>query len=391
MSDPQELRRNNKADVYKAGVLAAHITRQESGNLEFRYVDNYSGPPVATTLPVATAPIVTPGGGLPPFFVGLLPEGHRLSMLHQLLKTSWDDELSLLLAIGSDTPGDVQIFPTGSPPTAASALATGDPNEADFRELTGTVDRVGLPGMQAKASASMINIPVAIQGAPSILKIDPPEHPHLVQNEALHLATAQQLKIPVSSAQLVRDKNNLPGLLVQRFDRAYTADSELIRFGLEDAAQVLGILPSRKYAVDSAEVALALMNLVPAPLIAARNIYLQFVFAWLTGNGDLHAKNISVLQQNGTWRIAPIYDIPSTVVYRDMTMALSVSGRDKNLRKRHWQEFANDIGLPKGAAEEANQLALRVATSIDLAQLPFEGSSLYGAQRELRFRRNEMA
>lgn len=39
------------------------------------------------------------------------------------------------------------------------------------------------------------------------------------------------------------------------------------------------------------------------------------VFAWLTGNGDLHAKNVSVLQQAGEWRIAPIYDAPPTVPY----------------------------------------------------------------------------
>ena len=25
-------------------------------------------------------------------------------------------------------------------------------------------------------------------------------------------------------------------------------------------------------------------------------LYLQFLFAWLTGNGDLHAKNVSILR-----------------------------------------------------------------------------------------------
>ncbi|WP_414819923.1 HipA domain-containing protein [Serinicoccus sp. CNJ-927] len=37
--------------------------------------------------------------------------------------------------------------------------------------------------------------------------------------------------------------------------------------------------------------------------------------AWATGNGDLHAKNLSVLQRDGEWRVAPVYDVPSTVPY----------------------------------------------------------------------------
>ncbi len=40
---------------------------------------------------------------------------------------------------------------------------------------------------------------------------------------------------------------------------------------------------------------LALAALCKARPVAVRNLYLQFVFAWLTGNGDLHAKNIAVL------------------------------------------------------------------------------------------------
>jgi hypothetical protein len=51
---------------------------------------------------------------------------------------------------------------------------------------------------------------------------------------------------------------------------------------------------------------LALAGLCKARAVASRNLYLQFVFAWLTGNGDLHAKNAAVLEgRRGGWVVAP--------------------------------------------------------------------------------------
>ncbi|WP_253281996.1 hypothetical protein [Arcanobacterium phocae] len=42
------------------------------------------------------------------------------------------------------------------------------------------------------------------------------------------------------------------------------------------------------------------------------------------------------------------------------------------------------------AARSAQRLALSVAETVDLSQLPFEGSILRGAQRELSARRYEL-
>ncbi|MFC5938550.1 HipA domain-containing protein [Corynebacterium choanae] len=51
----------------------------------------------------------------------------------------------------------------------------------------------------------------------------------------------------------------------------------------------------------------------------------------MTGKGDLHAKNISILDDGaGRWNVAPMYDVISTVFYRDMTMALPIAGRTKD-------------------------------------------------------------
>jgi serine/threonine-protein kinase HipA len=381
------------ADVYKSNVLAAHLNRTGEGSVIFSYTHDYlaSGArPVATTLPLTAEPVEAPSGALPAFFSGLLPEGHRLTVLKDAVKTSFSDELSLLLAVGADVPGDVQVVPAGQAPIEPEPLAdTSRPEDLDFAALAEAVDQHGLPGVQNKASASMLTTPLALANRRYLLKLDPPQHQHLVLNEAVHLTGAKALKIPVAKHGVVRDRNGLPGLLVERFDRA--TDNGLLRLAMEDGAQALNLPPSSKYAVSSEDVVLTLARLCKAQAVAARNLYLQFVFAWLTGNGDLHAKNAAVLaSNNGGWAVAPVYDIPCTLLYGDDTMALTVAGKVKGLKAKHWQEFAATIGLPERAAAAANALALKAARAIDLETLPISGSPLNGAKRELRFRRAEL-
>src|SRR5688500_9379812 len=386
------------ADVYKAGVLAGHLDRTDRGSVVFSYAPDYlasGASPVASTLPLMQDPVESPSGALPSFFSGLLPEGHRLTVLKDAVKTSLADELSLLLAIGADVPGDVQVVPAGKPPVEPKPLAdTSRPEDLDFAALADAVDLHGLPGVQNKASASMLTAPLALAGRRYLLKRDPPLHPNLVVNEAAHLAGAKGLKIPVAAHRVVTDRNGLPGLLVERFDRIQEGkDGDVpVRLPLEDAAQVLNLPPASKYAVSSEDAVIALAGLCRARPVAVRNLYLQFVFAWLTGNGDLHAKNVAVLAgRHGAWAVAPVDDIPCTLLYGDDTLALTVAGTVKGLRARQWKAFAAAIWIPARAAAAANTLAIRAAEAVDLTALPFTGSPLKGALRELRFRRAQIA
>ncbi|WAH95622.1 type II toxin-antitoxin system HipA family toxin [Arthrobacter sp. MMS18-M83] len=393
--DLQDLKFVRAADVHKGGALAGHLVRTVHGGVNFSYTAEYltSGlPAVASSLPLADLAVETPAGALPPFFAGLLPEGHRLSVLRDATKTSLDDELTLLLAVGADAPGDVQVVPAGETPVEPAPLAdTSRPEELDFTALANAVDRHAIPGVQDKASASMLTTPLSLKGQRYLLKLDPPNQANLLENEAAHLSAAKDLKIPVSKSRIITDMHGLPGLLVERFDRVRDEDRTWVRLPMEDGAQVMGLPPASKYSVTSEDVASALAGMCKAPLVASRNLYLQFVFAWLTGNGDLHAKNLSVLGgQHGEFVMAPIYDIPCTLLYGNDSLALPVSGKTKNLKARHWADFAASIGLPQRAAATANALALSASGSVSLEDLPFTGSPLRGALRELRFRRGEL-
>lgn len=350
--DFEELKFVRAADVHKGGVVAGHLSRTGQGGVSFSYAAEYltSGlPSVASSLPLTDVPVETPAGALPPFFAGLLPEGHRLSVLRDATKTSLDDELTLLLAVGADAPGDVQVVPAGEIPTEPAPLAdTSRPEELDFAALANAVDRHAIPGMQDKASASMLTTPLSLRGQRYLLKIDPPNHAHLLVNEALHLSAAKALKLPVAKSRVITDMHGLTGLLVERFDRVQHRDRSWVRLPMEDGAQVMGLPPASKYSVTSEEVAAALAEQCKAPLVASRNLYLQFVFAWL-------------------------------------------SGKTKNLKAKHWADFASNLGLPQRAATAANALALSAAGKVKLEDLTFSGSPLRGALRELRFRRGELA
>ena len=404
MTGPElsEIRSVVVADVYKAGNLAARLRRTNAG-VEFAYLPEYvaSGrPPVATTLGFDVDGLVTPAGAVPPFFAGLLPEGRRLSSLRRAVKTSADDELSLLLAVGCDPVGDVQIVPEGLVPSPAEPLVSVEHSfeEVSFSDLlaeAGMVDPVAIPGVQDKASARMISVPVGRATDRWILKIDPPEYPHVVENEAYFLDLAKQLKMPVADAQLVRDRDGRPGLLVRRFDRISGEDGTTMALACEDACQLLGLWPADKYNVSSEQVMTRVAELCPARAVARRDVYRQLVFAWVTGNGDVHAKNVSVLRgRDGEWKVSPAYDLASTVFYNDRTLALPLAGKRQGISRKRLLDFAVAIDLPEKTALRVLDQVLsgtaNLCAELEEGRLPFKGKVLADTVSELRYRRRQL-
>lgn len=399
MSRPalRDLPRVTTADVYKQGLLAGELVRRPEG-IVFRYLDEYlnlDGPAVATTLPLSPEPVLTPAGAVPPYFAGLLPEGRRLTALRRAVKTSADDDLSLLLAVGADSVGDVQVLPSGIPlHEVRPAVTISDLGDVDFQEVfAGAVgaepDRVGLPGVQDKVSARMITLPVQEGGANHLLKLNPPELPALVENEAFFLEAARRSGLRVVDAELVTDGKGQTGLLIRRFDRAVGTDGRTVLLAVEDGCQALGRYPADKYALTAEQVCAGLCAHADAPLVAARELLRQLAFAYVTGNGDAHAKNLAMVYVD-EWRIAPAFDLPSSYLYGDTTVALSVAGRGgADLPRRAFVEFGATLGLPEravaGTLDEVCDRADRWLPDLD--SLPFPTATLRKLRRTVEFRR----
>ncbi len=399
MSDLELMRTVQVADVYKATRKAAQLRRTASGT-EFVYLPEYldDGIPVATSLPLSSEPRFTTPGSVPPFFAGLLPEGRRLLGLRRSVKTSADDEFSLLLAVGQDPVGDVQVVPEHEQPFGQEPLITVQTSfeEVRFREVladAGVIDKVSIPGVQEKASAGIISVPIALSGNRYILKIDPPEYPHVVENEFYFISFAKGIGIPTVDAQLVQDAVGTKGLLLHRFDRVSELDGGTTALACEDACQLLGRWPGDKYNVSYEDVAHAVASVCAAEVIASRDVFRQVCFAWLTGNGDVHAKNISVVRSLlGEWSVSPAYDLPSTVLYGDDSMALTLEGRTTELSRRAVISYASTIGLSEIAATKILDGLLSDTEPIldDLKEgaLPFDENTVSRTLRVLRHRRN---
>lgn len=391
-ADLEELKTVVRTDVYKGGELAAHLTRREGGTIEFAYTDDWvrnAGRAVATTLPVTHAPVVTAGGAVPAFFAGLLPEGRRLTALRQGVKTSADDELSLLLGVGGDTIGDVRVVPEGeSPDHVPARLQVTTFSEVCFADLLQSmgirVDRVGLPGVQDKVSAAMLNVPVTSAGSHLLLKLNPAEFKHLVENEYFFLTAARRSRLSVVDARLVHDAEGAPGLAVTRFDRI-VIDGRPTSLAVEDGCQALGLHPADKYRVTAEALFAKLSSLCEAPVPAAANYLAQIAFAYVSANGDAHAKNFSVIQDGtGRWQPTPAYDVPTSQIYDDQTMALAIDGRrDGNITGSRFIALGEAIGLRERAARGVVHQIARSADQWmdDIDTLPFDPGKLTKLKR----------
>ena len=386
-----DLRTLRVADVYKGGRIAATLDRSGDSTV-FAYLPTYvadGGPAVSSTLPLVAEPVVTPPGAMPPFFAGLLPEGRRLTAIRTLVKTSPDDEFSLLLAVGQDTVGDVQVVPAGSdvaadpspPPTSVSRW-----KEAVFSDLLAQAvgsdpDRTAIAGVQDKISGRMISFPLSDAAGDWILKLDPPEFPHLVQNEAFFLEKATVAGIHTVAAKVVQDATGADGLKIERFDR-----QGMHRQAVEDGCQALGLYPADKYRTSTEELIGGLAALCSAPAVAAYEMFRMWVFAYLTGNGDLHAKNLSVVW-DPDGRVSPAYDVPSTFFYGDTTMALSVGG-SISISKNGINALTEILGIRQAAASRVlSEVSESVRTWIDdIDDLPFTDQQLTKFQRVVRLR-----
>ncbi len=395
-----------RATVLKQGVPAGTLQRRRDA-VVFAYDEEYvaaGGAPVAITLPLTTEPVVTHSpGALPPFFSGLLPEGRRLIALRSAVKTSADDELTLLLAVGEDAVGDVQVVPVGDRPLDVQPrVVASDWSEVRFDELLAAsvggpegIDRVAIPGVQDKVSARMINVPVARADGRYLLKLDPPEYPHLVANEAFFLKAARLSGIDAAEAEVVHDAVAKPGLLVRRFDRVPAQDGSVRMLAQEDACQALARYPADKYRVTTEAVVGALAEACRARPVAALVLIRQAAFAYITCNGDAHAKNFSVLcAESGEWRVTPAYDVPTSYVYGDPTMALTLNGKSReDIGRQDFLALGVAVGVrPRAVESVLDELGERVELWIDgIARLPFNEGVLQKLRRAIEYRRRRLS
>lgn len=314
-----------------------------------QFLDQTSLAQLTYHLPLQREPLVYSGVGLPTYFAGLLPEGLRLRGLVRKLKTSEDDLFSLLVAAGSDPVGDIHFEPEHDQTDLPEDF------ESLRKQIHSGIDSSGQPlaGVQDKISADRIALPIRLKqkGKSYILKLSSKNFSDLVENEMTCLSIAKKCGLVVNKSAIVQDKTGASALLVERFDHVYDAKRKLwIRHHQEDACQFLDRYPADKYVLTMQEIAAGVVQQSASPAIEVLNLLRLKAFSYLIGNGDLHGKNISLLQIVGEpSQLSPAYDIVCTALYGDVKMALEMDGKNQNLKRKNFVAFGQRFSVPAAA------------------------------------------
>lgn len=308
-------------------------------------------------MPKTMTPYQIQGVNLHPFFAGLLPEGLRLTSIISNLKTSRDDLFTIFAATASHTVGDVYAESLSEEISNPPKLKEINFYEY-FRELTQVnsyaLGEDALAGVQEKVSASVIGFPLNIAKADKsyILKLNPKDKPNLVDNELHSMQLAARCRIKVANVKIVKDKSQNKGLLVERFDRVHS-DDQMKMLHQEDFCQVLNRYPSEKYRLSLNEMIEGVTPFLSAEKASILKIIKIYCFSYLLGNGDLHAKNMSLwTSTEGLTDLSPGYDFLTTYIYGDQKMACKLDGRDSNIKRKQVIEFGKRFGLSEAITNQ---------------------------------------
>lgn len=213
--------------------------------------------------------------------------------------------------------------------------------------------KMSISGAQEKVSLTLSRdrsaLEVASTGGRYILKPETSRFSSVPQNEQLTMLLARLVGIEVPPFGLVKLKDGATAYIIRRFDRLDDGS----KLQVEDFCQLAGKRLRDKYD-GSAELCVRLLRRYASePLIEIRKLYQLLLFCWWTQNGDMHLKNFSLITtRDGIRRLSPAYDLVCTrLVIPNDTLAMPIGGRDRNLTRRKWLNFADYCQIPEKAAK----------------------------------------
>jgi serine/threonine-protein kinase HipA len=296
---------------------------------------------------------------LPPFFSNLLPEGAMRDYLAARAGVNPLREFYLIWTLGRDLPGALQIVPFGG---GSLPPIDGDLPDAQGAMESDDVLRFSLAGVQLKFSAverasGGLTIPADGVGGSWIVKLPSTVYSGVPENEfaMMELARRVGIDVPQTSLLPVTRISGLPDgieaagpsvFTIRRFDRTGTGEA----VHMEDFAQVFGLYPEKKYGkLSYGNIARVLWIETGEEGVA--EFLRRLAFNVLIGNGDMHAKNWSLLYPDRRQaQLSPAYDFVSTVAYMpNDKLALSFAGSKDFASLTHDQfaRFAGKTGLPE--------------------------------------------
>jgi serine/threonine-protein kinase HipA len=387
------------------GAPAAEL-RSVDGVHILEYDDTYRASSFATPLSTRFSLVHRPheGPDLTNWLWGLLPENVLvLDRWAREFHASAADPMSLLSTpVGRDCAGAVQFVPASELEALRSRggsvqwLSTDDlativdelrrdesawlgtrPHHGQF-SIAGAQSKIGL-----RLDGDRWGLPSGMEATTHILKpgvedvgggkrlADQALNEHLCMQamRRLGIRTARSEIMPIGSGNAI---------VVERYDRV-VRNGRIVRVHQEDLCQATGVLPTGKYESDGGpgitRIADVLYDTI-APRREARAAAMCFAealaFNWLIGGTDAHAKNYSLLLSGAQVRLAPMYDVASSLPYwhaKRIRMAMKLDGDNRVWPWRNrWPGVAAQLRLdPDAVCARVLELAQRTPAAFERA------------------------
>jgi len=301
------------------------------------------------------------------FFANLLPEEKIRVVIARNLGVSLNNDYGLLERIGGDCAGAVSLYPESGGPQIESGTyrqLTLDELDTIISELPKRPLLAGEKGIRLSLAGAQKKLPVyydeqnyylGLGSAPSNYIIKPSIEylDGSVENEAFCMALAQAVGLDVPGT-FIHQHGETRVFVVKRYDRIATSDG-IRRLHQEDFCQALRIHPEFKYETEGGPMLAACFKLVRQNSRSSGKDVLSLlnwvIFNYVIGNSDAHGKNISLLMLPQGPVLAPFYDLISTRIYAHYGLAsglaMKIGGEcdPDALQKRHWEQFAEEIGI----------------------------------------------
>ncbi|PST20716.1 type II toxin-antitoxin system HipA family toxin [Mesorhizobium plurifarium] len=362
-------------NVWWDGRIVGQFTQDRHGDIGFAYaeawIDDESTLPLSASLP--KRPERFSRRECRPFFGGLLPEESQRLVAAQALGVSPANDFALLDRLGGDVAGALQLLPHDQEPIETGPIADQQPMPLDDAGIVRVLDalprrpllageeglRLSLAGAQSKVPVVLIDgriaLPLPGQATTHILKPPIARFPGTTENEAFVMKLGATIGLDVAPVK-PRSAEGRSFLLVERYDRVRDASGVVRRIHQEDFCQALGVPPETKYASEGGPTfkdCFELLRRVSArPATDVLKLLDAAIFNLVVGNADAHGKNFSILYDDHGPRLAPLYDLLSTVAYPDLSpkMAMRIGKRATlaEMDADGWQAFAKEagVGLP---------------------------------------------
>jgi serine/threonine-protein kinase HipA len=365
-------------DVYLHDELTGQLVQDDGGQLAFNYSESWLNKPGATalsqSLPLRKERFSR--NECRGFFGGILPEETKREIIARNLGISARNDYAMLEQIGGECAGAVTFIPAGEKlPEQHYGYRKLSPDElaAILRELPKRPLLAGDEGIRLSLAGAQDKVAVRIEGnaislplggAPSthILKPAVERFNGVVFNEALCMKLAAAAGLPAARAE-ARIVDSIDYLLVERYDRTHRQPAGggapvLDRLHQEDFCQAQGIVSETKYQKEggpSLKQCFSLLRQVSgAPVVDLARFLDAVIYNYFVGNNDAHGKNFSLFYHgvgtgNAEIRLAPLYDIVSTIYYPELSqnMAMKIGG-----------EYSSEKVLPKNFEQLADEAAL---------------------------------